>query len=233
MKEEKANVRPKFEDGRPHDRAWICQLSRDCIAGEAIAPRPPSCALYCCAAPDSDHDPDHAFFFLLLLFYFLAFFPISLIAHVRSSPLPFRPLAWTPPHLPVPSLSIHLLGFLAHMSVWFTTPCLHLPLLVFGCTAPSRITRSSQREASPPFCLRFVRQGLPLAFYLRRTHSYPSTPLAYPVPLRPIQRWSRSPKSAATTAAIITRTGGGCFLPYCGFLKHTRINGANASTVST
>jgi len=47
-----------------------------------------------CVAPDSDHDPDRAFFFLLFTFFhFWLSFPFRSLLNVRSSPLPFRPLA--------------------------------------------------------------------------------------------------------------------------------------------
>ncbi|KAH9060384.1 hypothetical protein EDB83DRAFT_913218 [Lactarius deliciosus] len=72
----------QVEDGHTHDRAWIYHHSRDCIAGEAFAPRHPICSLCNVVSP-------LILILIVLLFYFtLAFLPISLIAHVRSSPLP-------------------------------------------------------------------------------------------------------------------------------------------------
>ena len=81
---------------------------------------------------------------VLFFFYFLLSFTFGFPSHfrlllnVRSSPLPFRLL-----HLNATALtrsrplSIHLLGFLAHRSVWFLhTPCSHFCLCSFLVAQP-------------------------------------------------------------------------------------------------
>ena len=166
--------------------------------GRRSLPAPRSCALFTCVVPDSDpdHDPDRAFFFSIrfLLFYFLAFLPISLTAHhhVRSSPLPFRLNATARPA----SLFTHYAWFLAHMSVWFTLSlaciCLLCSFFLVAQPIPSLPLFPIPFSASEHLCLCAVRQGLPLAFLLRRTrglisiHYAAGVPCASPATRHPI-----------------------------------------------
>ena len=195
--------------------------------GRRSLPAPRSCALFTCVVPDSDPDlfPLH-----FLLFYFLAFLPISLIAHhVRSSPLPFRLNATARPR----PCSTHMLGFLAHMYVWFTLS----PLLAFAFYArfffwlhsPSSLFLSPfHYQHLPRLCLCALRQGLPLASNsgthihpLRRscTCASPATPSRDSYLLS--RRHHRCRRSSPEASWVLA-----------GSLKHTRINGANASLPS-
>jgi hypothetical protein len=156
--------------------------------GRRLLPAPRSCALYCCLVPDSD--PDRAFFFsyAFLLFYFLAFLPISLIAHhVRSSPFPFRPapLNATGTALARPALlcsPICLVSCSYDHLVYFS-PCLHLPFCSFlvAQPIPSLVPLPLSASSDPPACAS-LRQGLPLAFLLRRTRGLISIHYAAGVP---------------------------------------------------
>jgi len=102
-----------------------------------------------CVAPDSDHDPDRAFFFTLYFLSLLAFLPISLIAQCSflSASIPSARLNATALARLRP-LSIHIcLVFLLICPFGFThTPC----LLVFGCTAPLPHYQHHQ-SSFPPF----------------------------------------------------------------------------------
>jgi len=121
-----------------------------------------------CVAPDSDHDPDRAFFFYSLLSFTFGF--PSHFAHCSMFvPLRFHSVRSLERHCTCPSPSFihpHLLGFLAHMSVWFYT---HPLLARFWLHSPSPPLSASPIVFPSLLACASRDQGLSLAFCLRRT----------------------------------------------------------------